>query len=109
VDIYFSSKDLEALCSNERVQQRELGAPGSRKLRSRLADLAAAANVGDLVAGRPHSLIGDLAGSYALDLDRGRRLVFEPADNPVPRTDSGAIDWPKIRSIRITYIGNYHA
>lgn len=108
MDILFASKDLEALCLNERKQTRELGSPGARKLRSRLADLAAAANVGALVAGRPHPLVGDLAGKFALDLDGGRRLVFEPADNPVPCTNSGAIDWPAVHSIRITYIGNYH-
>lgn len=108
MDIYFSSEDLEALCSNERKRTRALGGPGARKLQTRLSDLAAAANVGALVAGRPHPLVGDLAGQFALDLDGGRRLVFEPADNPIPCTDSGAIDWPAVRSIRITYIGNYH-
>lgn len=106
--IVFSSTDLESLCLDEREQTRKLGGPGARKLRTRLADLNAAANVGALVAGRPHPLVGDLAGKFALDLDGGRRLVFEPADTPVPHTGSGAIDWPAVRSVRITLIGNYH-
>lgn len=108
MDILFSSKDLEALCSDERKQTRKLGSSGARRLRARLADLDAAANVGALVAGRPHPLVADHAGQFAVNLDGGRRLVFEPADDPVPHTNSGAIDWPAVRAVRIKYIGDYH-
>lgn len=108
MDIWFKDEDLEALCSDERLQRRELGLAGARKLRARLSDLAAASRVGELVAGRPHPLRGTGSGSFALDLDGGRRLVFEPADDPIPRTNDGAIDWPAVRSVRITFIGDYH-
>jgi proteic killer suppression protein len=108
VDIFFSTKELEKLCKDERKQTRELGAAGGRRLRARLADLAAAANVGALVAGRPHPLKAARLGQFALDLDGGNRLVFEPADEPFPRGADGAINWPAVRSVRILYIGNYH-
>lgn len=105
MDIPFTSKDLEQLCLDERKQARELGSSGARRLRTRLAELSAATNVGALVAGRPHPLVADRAGQFALDLDAGRRLVFEPADAHAPRTASGAIDWHAVRSVRIAFIG----
>lgn len=108
MDIVFLSDDLEDLCSNERRQKRDLGANGSRKLKSRLADLSAAASLGVVVAGRPHPLKGDRAGQFAVDLDAGVRLVFESADSPIPLNDDFSIDWPQVRRVRIVYIGDYH-
>ena len=107
--LLFSSRALEDLCADERLQGRKLGAAGARKLRARLADLLAVATVSDLGAGSPHPLVADRAGQFAVNLDGGRRLVFEAADDPVPRTDSGAIDWRAVRAVRIVYIGDYHA
>lgn len=40
-------------------------------------------------------------------LSGGQRLVFEPADDPVPLTD-GHIDWPRVTKVRVTFIGDYH-
>lgn len=91
VDIHYASKDLERLCEDEREAKRQLGRPGCRKLRARLADLKAASRVTELVAGRPHELRGDRAGQFALELDRGRRLVLEPASTPIPRKDDGGV------------------
>lgn len=100
--------DLEALCTTERLQKKHLGGVGARKLRARLADLAAAGRVTDLVAGRPHPLKGDRAGQFAVDLDGGRRLVFEPAHDPVPERPDGSPAWDQVTAIRIVYIGDYH-
>lgn len=108
MDILFADDDLTELCSTERVQKKRLGNVGARKLRTRLADLSAATRVGDLVAGRPHPLKGDRAGQFAVDLDGGRRLVFEPAHEPPPRALDGSLAWDQVTAIRIVYIGDYH-
>jgi proteic killer suppression protein len=47
-------------------------------------------------------------GQFALDLDGGRRLVFEPAHDPIPRKDDGGIDWSAVSRISIVFIGDYH-
>ena len=88
---------------------QRLGKPGSKKLRGRLADLQAASCVGELVAGNPHPLKGDRRHQFSLDLDGGRRLVFEAADDPIPKTPEGAIDWSHVSKVRIVFIGDYHA
>ena len=79
-----------------------------RKLRTRLADLQAASSVTELVAGRPHPLVGDRAGQFAVDLEGGRRLVFVPGHDPVPRRDDGSVDWLLVTKVRIVYVGDYH-
>ncbi len=108
MDLSFPDKRLETLCSVQREQTKQLGGAGARKLRARLADLAAAARVSDLVAGHPHPLTGDRSGQFAVNLDGGRRLVFEPREQPPPIRDDGALDWDHVTAIRIVYIGDYH-
>ena len=108
MEIDFKDKKLRELCEQKRVAERKLGAACARKLRSRLADLQAANCVTDLVAGRPHPLDEDRAGQFAVDLEGGRRLVFEPDHNPVPIRDDGGIDWSRVMRVRIVYLGDYH-
>lgn len=108
MDILFADASLERLCSQQREQNKQLGAQGARKLRARLADLAAASKVTDLAAGRPHPLVGDRAGQFSLRLDGGRRLVFEPAHEPVPQREDGSTAWDRVTAVRIIFIGDYH-
>jgi toxin HigB-1 len=68
----------------------------------------AAEVVTDLVAGRPHPLKGDRLGEFALDLEGGRRLVFESANEPILVDENSAIDWSKVTQIRIVFVGDYH-
>ena len=83
MDITFADGKLQKLCEQQSVAQQKLGRTCARKLRSRLADLAAARSVRDLVSGRPHPLKGDRAGEFAVDLEGGKRLVFKPANTPI--------------------------
>ncbi len=108
MEITFASAKLQRLCEHASLMRRELGDAGSRKLRSRLADLAAAASVIELSAGRPHQLKGNRAGQFALDLHGGSRLVFEPANEPLPLSADGSISWQHVTKVRIIFIGDYH-
>lgn len=108
MEIDIPDDDIRALCEQQRLAVRRLGAACARKLRSRLADLLAAAHVHELVAGRPHPLKGDRKGQFALDLHGGVRLVFEPNHTPVPCFADGGIDWAQVTQIIIVYIGDYH-
>ncbi len=108
MDILFANAALESLCSSEREGKRRLGDRSAKKLRTRLADLQAAARVTDLVAGRPHPLKRERLGQFAVDLDGGLRLVFEAANDPVPRDPGGQVAWALVTAICIAYIGDYH-
>jgi proteic killer suppression protein len=108
LDIEIPEDDLRVICEQERAATRALGKLCARRLRTRLADLVAAVHVQELVAGRPHPLKGDRSGQFALDLHGGVRLVFEPANDPIPEQDDGGIDWRGVTRVRIVFIGDYH-
>ena len=108
MEILFESAKLQKLCESQKEMQRVLGADGARKLRTRLADLLAVEAVAELEAGNPHPLKGDRAGQFALNLHGGMRLVFEPADEPIPRDTDDAIAWAQVKKVRIVFIGDYH-
>ena len=108
MEITFGSRKLQKLCEQQAEANKKLGTACARKLRSRLADLDAANSVQDLVAGRPHPLQGKRAGQFALDLQGAKRLVFDSANDPVPRKEDGSINWSKVTRIRIVFLGDYH-
>lgn len=106
--INFNGKKIRELCERQAVAQKKLGADCARKLRVRLSALEAATRVTDLVAGNPHPLTGDRAGQFALDLAGGSRLVFAPEHDPCPTHADGGIDWARVTTVLIKYIGDYH-
>ncbi len=58
--------------------------------------------------GRLHELTGDRAETFALDLDQPYRLIFETANNPIPRKEDGGLEWRSITAVRILEVENYH-
>lgn len=108
MEILFKDKRLRELCEKQAVATKKLGDIGARKLRARLSEISAASRVSDLIAGNPHPLKGDRAGQFTLDLAGGWRLVFKPANDPVPRRDDASIDWSAVTIVCIEFIGDYH-
>jgi toxin HigB-1 len=108
MEITFSDRKLQNLCEQEDLAIQKLGKNCAKKLRNRLAMLAAAGCVTELVAGRPHPLKGDRVGEFAVDLEGGKRLVFKPDKDPIPLTEDGSIDWSQVTAVCIVFIGDYH-
>ena len=108
MEIRFKDKQLRDLCEKKVAAVKKLGDVSARKLQMRLADIAAAPRVSDLIAGNPHPLKGDRHGQFALDLAGGWRLVFVSANEPIPRRDDASIDWSAVTIVCIEYIGDYH-
>ncbi|MCU7943988.1 MAG: killer suppression protein HigA [Candidatus Thiodiazotropha sp.] len=108
MDVDYKTAKLKKLCLASNEAERKLGPNSSKKLHTRLADIEAASNVSELIAGRPHPYTGDKAGLFSLDLHGGDRLLFEPLKKPPPTNDDGGIDWSNIESICIVFIGDPH-
>lgn len=104
--ISYANSQLQKLCDDERKATQKLGADSAQKLRNRIDDLVAAEKLADVRVGKPHPLVGDLAGCFAFSLAGGWRLVLRPIDAPLNKT--GDIDWPAVRSVQIYKIENYH-
>jgi plasmid maintenance system killer protein len=110
VEILFVNTKLRKLCGSHQALQREHGQVCARKATARLQDLEAAASLEDMrtLPGKCHELSGDRAGQLAITLSGGKRLILEPASNPIPARPDGGLDWTNVRSIRVLAIDDYH-
>jgi plasmid maintenance system killer protein len=82
----YKNKKVQRQCDNPSVAMP--GEKRAKKLKQRLSQLRAARtleSVGRLPPARCHELTGDLAGLLSVDLDHPYRLLFEPANEPIPR------------------------
>lgn len=63
-------------------------------IRRRLDDMDAAGTLEDMrhLPGRCHELRSDRDGQLSLDLVHPQRLIFPPADKPVPTKPDGGLD-----------------
>lgn len=108
MQITYASNAIQRLCEEDKHQRKQLGEKRAKRLKNRLTELRAVANVSQLQLGRPHPLTGDRAGQFSVDLDGPMRLLFEPSDHPPPALEAGGINWQQVTSVRILEIGDTH-
>ena len=110
MDIIFERSDFEKQCNNQKLLVRKHGSKRAKRIRQRLDDLHAASTleVMRLLPGRCHELKQDRAGQLSLDLDHPYRLIFEPANDPVPLKEDGGLDWNSVTAIRILGVDDTH-
>ena len=107
MEISFKDRKLQEICQSSKLMKKKYG-DLSRKLQARLADLSAADNVLEIPVGRPHPLMYGRREQYAVDLTNMIRLIFEAANEPIPRNSDGTVDWKRVTMIRIVEIEDYH-
>src|SRR5690242_16929149 len=100
MEISFATRRLQKTCETEKALRRAHGSSCAKKVMARLLDLDAAPTLDAArqLPGRFHELSGDRAGQFALNLSDGKRLVFEPADQPPPIKADGGLDLTAIES-----------
>jgi proteic killer suppression protein len=110
VEISFASTRLRKTCESKKELQQLHGTACAKKAMARLLDLAAAPALEEFrrLPGRCHELDGDRKGQLALDLADGKRLIFEPANTPVPLKEGGGLDWRQIDAVLVVEIIDYH-
>jgi plasmid maintenance system killer protein len=111
VDILFQDRKLEKVCNNQSLLIRKYGPERAKLLRRRLDEFRAADNLEvlrSLPQVRCHELKGNREGTLAVDLGHPYRLIFEPANNPIPRKSDGGLDWTKVTAIRVLAVEDYH-
>ncbi|MEO8972151.1 MAG: type II toxin-antitoxin system RelE/ParE family toxin [Ktedonobacteraceae bacterium] len=109
--ILFQDRTLEKAYNNMSLLIRKYGPKRAKLLKRRLDDLEDVENLGEmhlLPQARCHELKGNRAGTLAVDLDHPYRLIFEPANDPVPRKPDGGLDWTEITVIRVLTMEDYH-
>ena len=111
MEVEFATRRLQKVCNSEKESTREYGDRCARLLRRRLWEIDAAESLGDLLrlpGPRCHALTGDRGGQYAVDLEYPKRLVFEPADDPVPRRPDGGVEVATVKRGRVIGVVDYH-
>jgi len=91
--------------------QKELGPQMAKKLQQRMMELSTMDTLGDishLPPPRCHELTGRRAGQFSVDLVHPYRLIFIPADDPIPRTKEGKIDIDRVFEIEVIEIKDTH-
>ncbi|MEW5702910.1 MAG: killer suppression protein [Candidatus Zixiibacteriota bacterium] len=108
MDVYFKSERLMVACNEKQKGIRAYGDRRFRLIRRRLDDLTAALRLSDMRGiGNCHELKGDRKGQLAVDLDKGWRLLFVPAQDPAPIKPDGGLDWSKVTSVSIVDVEDY--
>lgn len=111
MDIIFQDHKLAKACNDESLLKRKYGPMRAKFLRRRLDEFRAAENL-DVLRLLPqvkcHELKGDRKGTLAVNLDHPYRLIFEPANDPIPRKPDGGLDWTNVTAIRVLSVEDYH-
>ena len=109
--ILFKTAKLRKECNDENLMTRRFGTNRARLLKRRLTELAAAnalEELRNLPQARCHELKGNLKGCLSVDLAHPYRLIFEPANNPVPKKPDGGLEWKKVTAITIVGLEDTH-
>lgn len=110
IEIEWKDLKLRKDCASEKRGRRRFGDQHWRMLKRRLVSLESATSLAQLegVPGRCHPLRADRKGQFAIGLWKGYRLVFEPNNDPLPKTGSGELDRKQVTRILISEVVDYH-
>lgn len=109
--VYYKDKKLQSLSENPREAIKKLGKARARQLQKRLEQLRSAENLSAFICYpqvRCHEWLNDKAGRISVDLDHPYRLLFIPANDPIPLKEDGGLDWSRVTEIEIVDILDPH-
>lgn len=109
--IYFKTRKLQKLCSNRSEAIKNIGTKRGNKLMQRMMELLAAetlADISKLPPARCHELTGNRKGQLSVDLGHPYRLLFIPADDPIPEREEGGLYWAAVTRIEIIELADTH-
>jgi toxin HigB-1 len=110
MEILFENPKLRELIMDMRKLVQKYGPQVAKQVQQRVAEMLASRNM--LILSRLpnglHPLKKPRKGQFAVDLGPAWRLVFKPANNPLPRRPDGAVIWERIDKIEILEITDYH-
>ena len=93
--------ELRELCDDESVATERLGSDVAGHLKQRLADIRAAGNIDDVIAGHPQKSTVDTRECVRIDLAGSCELIVVPNHVP-PRNDADSTTaWNLVRRVRV--------
>lgn len=114
MDVSFQSRKLAKQFNESANLDRIHGTVRAKLIRIRLSAMRAAESLHDFwppksPPQRCHELTrGRRAGTLSVDLDHPYRLIFRPAEEPVPVKEDGGLDWARVTAVVIIGIEDTH-
>ena len=111
MNIQFATSKMRKLCNNYKKLTKKYGLEQAKLIRRRLDEIFASENLavlGSLPQARCHELKGILKGKLSVDIAQPYRLIFSPADNPIPLKKDGGLDWEKVRNVIVDKVEDPH-
>lgn len=106
------SEKIRKSCNNGAKLNRQFGKRKADLIGLRLQQLNALATLADSYTVpqlRCHVLSGDWKGCFAVDSVNPYRIIFKPANDPLPLLNDGGLDKSKVTAIRILEVNfDYH-
>lgn len=103
IEILWHDRKLAKSCGSDSAGQRRFGAQRWKLLRRRLAAIAAAPTLADLLTlSAFHALHTDRSGQYAGALDGPYRLILQP------ETSQAGSDPSQVTAIGVVEVVDYH-
>ena len=110
MDILFKSRSLSRNCNSLEKARKKWGEECGTLVVRRLGEMSVAEHLG-IVRSLPqagcHPLTGNRSGQFSVKLKHPHRLVFTPANDPVPLKDDGGIDLERVTIVRIVEVVDY--
>jgi plasmid maintenance system killer protein len=111
MNIIFKTGKFKKQCNSKMQLVRAYGSRRAALILQRLDELYAAETLETfrfLPQARCHELKGNYEGLLSVDLDHPYRLLFKPANNPVPRKPDKGLDWSGVTEIEIVGVEDTH-
>jgi len=101
--VSFANIEIRRICEDEHYAISILGQQATIFLLSRLADLEAANNIGEIIVGKPGEIELDKERCYKIDLINDIKLIICNNDLSAEL----GFDWKNIRRVKIIKIDSY--
>ena len=109
--IEFNKKQLKDCLQSEVLTKREYGTRIAKSITLRLKSLSECNSLADVPTEKPdrcHELKGKRKNHFAVNLDKGRRLIFKVGHDPIPRKEDGGIDKSEVFEIVVVEISDHY-
>ena len=110
VKIIVKKRKLRNILNSKKELIKQYDNDMADKIMQRIDDISKIENLENLMElpGRHHLLEGDKKGYFACDLKQPYRLIYKPANNPLPKRADGSLIYSEVTEIEIIEIINYH-
>ena len=109
--ILFKTKQLEKIFATEKALVKKFGTAIARIIIMRRTLLEAAPTLKYVPIEKPtrrHQLENNRHEQFSVDLKHRHRLIFQVANDPIPRKEDGGIELDLVTAIIIIEVIDYH-